>query len=201
MRNFVTIVLDERQTAYKALHALWVLDGDGDITVHGTAVVHRDDWGHFEVDTKETHPVFATAVGVGIGALLGALAGPMGMAVGAAGAAALGAAITGGVAVGATTGAIVGGAIDMDRASTRKQADIETGLVLNRDQSAVIADVSESSAADIDTALEGLGGQIYRRSKSSLEYDAQFRDGFIPYDDYLYPYEYVPGRYHQSYGW
>jgi len=54
MRNFVTVVFDNTGAAYKGLHALWQLDDDGDITVHGTAVVRRDDWGRFEVDTKET---------------------------------------------------------------------------------------------------------------------------------------------------
>ncbi len=110
MRNFVTVVSDNTGAGYKGLHALWQLDDDGDITKHGTAVVHRDDWGRFEVDTKETHPVFATAVGVGIGALLGVLAGPAGVAIDAAS----------GAAIGAATGAVIGGAVDLNRSDTRQ---------------------------------------------------------------------------------
>jgi hypothetical protein len=61
MRNFVTVVFAETGTAYAGLRALWQLDANGEVTVHGTAVVHRDARGHFKVDTKETYPVFATA--------------------------------------------------------------------------------------------------------------------------------------------
>ena len=49
MRNFVTIVFDNSEKAYQGLHSLWALDDVGEITVHGTAVVHRDDAGRFEV--------------------------------------------------------------------------------------------------------------------------------------------------------
>src|SRR5258707_14209838 len=84
MRNYVAVVFDDTGKAYEGLHALWQLDSAAVITVHGTAVVHRDALGYFQVDTKETHPALATAVGVGVGALLGLLAGPAGAAGGAA---------------------------------------------------------------------------------------------------------------------
>ena len=191
MRNFVAVVFDDKAKAYKGLHALWELDDAGDITVHGTAVVHRDDLGRFEVDSKETHPVLATAVGVGIGALLGSLAGPAGVAIG----------VAGGVAIGAATGAMVGGAVDLDRLHTRQQADVETGLVLGRGQSAVIADVSEDGTSAIEMRMKSLAGTVHRRSKSSLQDDATIDDGFYPYDDYPYPYEYIPSKYASYYGW
>ena len=183
MRDFVTIVFDNAGDAYKGLHALWALDDEGGITVHGTAVVHRDSAGRFEVDTKETHPILATAVGAGIGALLGALAGPVGLA------------------IGATTGGLIGGAADLERSDTRQQAALESGFVLGRGQSAVIADVSEGSSWAIRDRMKSLGGTIYRRSRSSVESDAGFDNGFYPYDDYLYPYEYIPNRSSPHYGW
>ena len=72
--------------------------------MHGTTVVHRNDWGEYQVDAKDTHPALATAVGVGIGALLGALAGPAGAAIGAAR----------GAAIGAASGGAVGALTDLD---------------------------------------------------------------------------------------
>jgi hypothetical protein len=66
MRNYVAIVFDDTSKAYEGLHALWQLDNAAEVTVHGTAVVHRDVLGNFQVDTKETHPALATAVGVGV---------------------------------------------------------------------------------------------------------------------------------------
>src|SRR5258708_38762612 len=85
MQNYMALIFNDTGKVYKALHALWQMDGEGDITVHGATVVHRNNWGEFQVDTKETEPAMATAFGVGIGALLGALAGPAGAAVGAGG--------------------------------------------------------------------------------------------------------------------
>ena len=74
MRNYVAVVFDDTSKAYEGLHALWQLDSAGDITLYGTAVVHRDDdWG-LQVDTKETYPAAATAAGIGVGTLLSALA-------------------------------------------------------------------------------------------------------------------------------
>src|SRR5258707_12395828 len=84
MRNYIAVVFDDTSKAYEGLHALWQLDDEMAITVHGTTVVHRNDWGEYQVDSKDTHPALATAVGVGIGALLGALAGPAGAPAGAA---------------------------------------------------------------------------------------------------------------------
>src|SRR5208337_662646 len=130
MRNYVAVVFDDARKAYQGLHALWQLDDVADVTVHGSAVIHRDSLGQVQVDTKETHPAIGTAVGVGIGALLGALAGPAGAAVGAAG----------GAAIGAATGGVVGVAVDLDRADTRSEAMDETRFVLGVGQSAIIAD-------------------------------------------------------------
>ncbi|KUR71999.1 hypothetical protein [Novosphingobium sp. FSW06-99] len=191
MRNFVAVVFDDKDHAYQGLHALWQLDFAGEITVHGTTVVHRDRLGHIAVDTKATHPVFATAVGVGIGALLGAIAGPVGVAVG----------IAGGAAIGAATGAVVGGAVDLDRSDTRAQAQIETGALLSRGQAAVIADVSEDWEEHLDLGMRELGGVVHRRSSADLHHDENPGNEFSPATNYLYPYAYVPGAYPSLAGW
>lgn len=183
MHNYIAVIFDDTGSAYKGLHALWQLDADGDITVHGSTVVHRDNWGAFQVDTKETHPALATAVGVGVGALLGALAGPAGAAVGAAG----------GAGIGAAAGGVVGLGADLARADVRDQATDETAFVLSAGQSAVIADVSEDSTLAIDSRMRELGGVIHRRTWSTLNDDAWFGE-YIP-DAYLYPYEYIPPAY------
>jgi uncharacterized membrane protein len=182
MRDYVAIVFNNASNAYKGLNALWALDSDGAITVHGTAVVHRNEFGELQVDTKETHPGLATAAGVGIGALLGLLAGPAGAAVGAAG----------GAAIGAGVGGVAGITADLVRADNRDQAGAEARLVIANGQSAVIADVSEDWTAPIDDRMKPLGGVIYRRSKDAVSDDAWY-DG--PYDPYLYPYPYVPAEY------
>jgi uncharacterized membrane protein len=190
MRNYVAVVFDDTSKAYSGLHAIWQLDDEGEITAHGTTVVHRNDWGEYQVDAKDTHPGLATAVGVGIGALLGALAGPAGAAVGAAK----------GAAIGAASGGAVGAVTDLGRADTRDQSRFETAWVLGAGQSAVIADISEDSTFPLDDRMRRLSGAVYRRAWSAVRDDKWFDDGAVypydgylsPYDYYLYPYEYVP---------
>ncbi len=183
MRDFVAVVFDTAGKAYDGLHELWNLDREGDVTVHGTAVVHCDSLGHLVVDTDQTDPPLATAIGAGIGALLGALAGPAGAAIGAGGGAAIGA------GMGATAGLIA----DADRADVESEAGLETGFVVKPGQHAVIADVSEDWTTPINERMKRLGGTVYRRSRDAIR-DAAW-SGPYPYDNYLYPYEYRPAYY------
>ncbi|HEY2149422.1 MAG TPA: hypothetical protein VGH34_01370 [Vicinamibacterales bacterium] len=180
MRNYIAVVFDDTNKAYKGLHALWQMDEEGAITVHGTTVVHRNDWGDYQVDSKDTHPALATAVGVGVGALIGALAGPAGAAIGAAR----------GAAIGAASGGAVGAVADLSRADTRDETRYETGWVLGIGESAVIADVSEDTTLAIDDRMRILSGTVHRRNYGDVVDDKWFGDS--PYDYYLYPYEYVP---------
>lgn len=188
MDNYVAIVVDNDTKAYNGLHALWQLDNVGDITVHGAAVVHRDQYGAMDVATKQTDPGARTAVGIGIGALLGALAGPLGAAAGAAGAAAVTAASVGTAAgIGAATGGAVGLTADAVKSSEHDEAAYETGFVVPRGKSAIIAEVSEDWTTPIDNLAKQLGGVVYRRPKSDIQSDYWSDD-----EDYLYPYDYEP---------
>ena len=183
MDNYIAIIFDTDKEAFSGLHALWNLDDSGDITVHGAAVVHRDQLGTIQVATKQTNPGLRTAVGVGIGALLGALAGPIGAAAGATVAAGTAAGI------GAAAGGVVGLAADAVKSDEHEQAAYESGFVLSPGQSAVVAEVSEDWTTPIDTTMSRLGGVVFRRSKGDLNSDA-FDGDF--YADSLYPYDYDP---------
>jgi uncharacterized membrane protein len=177
MRNYIAVVFNNKAQAYAGLHGLWQLDRAGDITVHGTTVVHRDSSGEIQVDTKETHPVLATAIGVGVGALLGLFAGPVGIAVG----------VAAGAGIGAAAGGVIGGLTDLERADTRSRALGDTSFVLGAGQSAVIADVTEDWVSPVDLRMREIGGSVHRRSKSAVRSDEPWYDG-----QYFYPYEYVP---------
>lgn len=179
MRNYIAAVFRDKSKAYEGLHGLWQLDEVGDITVHGTTVVHRDAFGQIQVDTKETHPALATAVGVGVGALLGLFAGPVGIAVG----------VAAGAGLGAAAGGIVGGFADLGRAETRDNALADAAFVLGIGESAVIADVTEDWTSPIDNLILRLDGSVFRRPQSLVR-----NDGPYFYDNYFYPYEYVPTR-------
>jgi hypothetical protein len=161
---------------------LWKLDAQGDVTVHGAAVVHRDSYGAVDVATKQTDPGVRTALGIGIGVLLGALAGPIGAAAGKV--------IASGTAmgVGAAAGGALGVTADAVKADEHDQAAYETGFVLPKGKSAVIAEVSEDWTTPVDTVEQSLGGKVYRRPKSAIRNDSMDWD----YSDYLYPYDYQP---------
>ena len=181
MRNFITVIFDNASKAYDGQHAFWELDSEGSVTVHGSAVVHRDSNGQIAVDTRDDLPAgVATAFGVGIGALIGALAGPAGAAIGAGEGAALGAAAGGSVG-------LVG---DAARDDVKDQAGYETGFELRTGQHAVIADVTEDWTTPVDTKMQRLGGKVYRRAHSAIRDDAWSEP--MAWDSYLYPYEYQP---------
>ncbi|MBV8425180.1 MAG: hypothetical protein JO349_08305 [Candidatus Eremiobacteraeota bacterium] len=183
MDNYIAIVLNDDTKAYQALHELWNLDTDGDITVHGAAVIHRDKSGYVDVRTKDTNPGLRTAIGVGIGALLGALAGPIGAAAGAAAAAA-----GTGAAIGAASGGVVGLTGDIVKATENDEAGYEAGFVLPPGKSAVIAEVTEQWTTPLDTLARSYDTQVFRKSKSVIRDNAYFGD--YP----LYPYDYQPAH-------
>ena len=187
MDNYVSVVFDNDRDAAAALHELWRLDGAGDITVHGAAVLQRDKFGYVQVATKQTDPGLRTAIGVGVGALLGALAGPIGAAAGAS--------IAAGTAagVGAAAGGVVGLTADAVKSGEHEEAARESGFVLRDGQSAVVAEVSEDWTEPIDTVMTRRGGTIFRRPKRDIR-DASWDGGYpyYPYPYYLYPYDYDP---------
>jgi len=183
MDNYVSIVFDNDEKAYEGLHGVWNLDAQGDVTVHGAAVVHRDKFGYVDVATKDTDPGVRTAIGVGIGALLGALAGPIGAAAGASIAAGTAAGI------GAAAGGVAGLTADAVKADQHDQALTDTESILPREKSAVIAEVTEQWTTPIDTMAKRLGGRVFRRSKGDVQNDAWFN---ADYPEYLYPYDYEP---------
>jgi len=179
MDNYIAVVFANDREAFAGLHALWKLDGNDGISMHGAAVLHRDHLGNVEVATKHTDPGARTAMGVAIGALLG----PIG--------AAFGASITAGAAagIGAAAGGVAGLTADALKSNEHQEAAFQSGQVLQNGQSAVLAEVSEASAAPIDTVMARLGGAVYRCPKSQIRKDAFNDDN---YADYLYPSDYDP---------
>jgi uncharacterized membrane protein len=187
MHNYISVVFDSEKSATDALHALWKLDKNGDITVHGTAVIKRDALGYIQVASKETHPGWRTAVGIGIGALLGALAGPAGAALGIAGASSI--VIGSAAGIGAAAGGLAGVTVDGVKSAEHDQAGTAASFTLDPGQSALIAEVSEDGPGAVNAAMTRHGGIVFRRATSQVRSDA-FSDDY--YTNYLYPYDYDP---------
>ena len=69
MSTYIAIVFESETKAGAGLHKLWQMDTDAELTVHGAAIVRRDDLGDIQVSHKHTDAGMRTAVGVGIGVL------------------------------------------------------------------------------------------------------------------------------------
>lgn len=180
MNNYIAVIFENDQKAFDALHELWKLNDRAEITVYGTAVIHRDKYGFVDVATKDTQPGLRTAAGVAIGALLGALAGPIGAAAGA------GVAVGTAAGVGAAAGGFVGATADVVKAGEHEEFASEAGFTIAPGQSALLAEIAEDWVTPVDTTMGRLGGIVFRRSK-----DAVRDNGF--WGDYaLYPYDYNP---------
>jgi uncharacterized membrane protein len=190
MKNYIAVVFSSGDKAHEGLRALWHLDDEGELTVHGAAVIRRDDMGHIHVADRNTDLGMRTAIGVGVGALLGLIAGPVGVAAGVAGAATL--ATGAAVGAGALAGGIVGVTADAVTEDRRENAAGESFFTLKYGQSAVVAEVSEDWMSVLDAAMKSLGGTIYRR-----ENNARTNAAFGPhyYNEYMYPYYYEPMYY------
>lgn len=187
MNTYIAVVFSSDPKAHAGQRALWQLDEEGEITVHGAAVVRRDEMGHIRVANRNSDAGMRTAIGVGVGALLGLIAGPVGVAAGVAGAAALT------MGVGAGVGALAGGAIGLTADAVteehRETAASEAFFTLKHGQSAVVAEISEDWTEALDDAMRDLDGTIYRRPNTAAT-NAAF--GAQYYSDFLYPYYYTP---------
>lgn len=187
MSNYIAVIFETEKKASDGLHKLWQLDTDGEMTVHGAAIVRRDDMGEVQVSHKHTDAGMRTAIGVGLGALLGAFAGPIGVAAGIAGAAAL--TVAAGVGAGAVAGAVVGGAADAIKSADRSDMEHQPFFVLDQGQYAVMAEVSETRDSALDDAMKPLDGKVHRRLNDDVFTGVYGREY---YGSHLYPYYYEP---------
>ncbi|WP_201509568.1 hypothetical protein [Psychrobacter alimentarius] len=196
MNNYVAIVFSSEQKAHDGLRALWHLDDEAKITVHGASIVRRDTGGHIKISNRHSDFGRDTAIGVGIGALLGLLAGPIGIAAGIAGAAAISASAVG-ISAATGIGALAGGAIgvtaDAVNAGERDYATYDAFFILKDGEFAVLAEVSEHWVEVINDTMVDLSGAVYRRSKSDIT-NATFGPNYYGY--YLHPYYYAPPYYY-----
>jgi len=166
MRNYIAVVFDDTTKAYEGLHALWQLDSVEAITVHGTTVVHRNDWGEFQVDSKDTHPALATAVGVGIGALLGA--------------------------VGAVADLHRADTRDESRYETAWVLGAGQSAVIADVSEDTTSPIDERMRI-LGGTVNRRAWSVVRDDKWFDDRSLYPYDGYLsPYDYYLYPYEYVP---------
>jgi len=162
MNKMLVAVFDTEQAANAGLQALHKLHAQGDITLYACGVLAKDADGRASVKSSPDGAPAGVGVGLAVGALIGLLAGPLGMVIGA---------VTGSVAGAVRDYWIAGVGLDFV-----EQADkhLLPGKV------ALVAEIEEEWVIPVDSALQALGGQVFRRSRSELA-EAQYDHDIVAF--------------------
>lgn len=150
--DVIAVSFEHDNSAYEALSKLKELDGQGQISLQGAAVVKRGQDGQLAIKDQVQDPhVAGTATGGLIGLMVGILGGPFG------------------VLIGGATGLLVGSLFDVDDLADEGSALAAISNTIRPEQTVVLAAVSEPSDEVIDSAMERLGGEVLRRSVADVE--------------------------------
>jgi uncharacterized membrane protein len=155
MDKIVAVVFNDEKQAYEGLRAFRDLHTDGSITLYSNAVVAKDPSGKVVVRETSEGPE-GTVFGLLTGSLLGVIGGPLG------------------VAVGASTGTMIGAAFDLARAGISDDFLQDMSEFLLPGKTALITEIDEDWQAPLDTRMEALGGQVFRRNRIEME-DAYYQ--------------------------
>jgi uncharacterized membrane protein len=150
MDKMLVVVLPDEKSAYEARNALTTLDQEGSIALYAAAVIAKDASGHVSVKQEGDQGPLGTLVGLMTGTLVGLVAGPAG------------------AAIGATAGGYGGGMFDLARVGVGTDFVDEVSGSLKPDKVAVIAEIDEDWVTPVDSRMEALGGEVYRRTRGEV---------------------------------
>jgi uncharacterized membrane protein len=152
MENVLTINFTEDGDAYEALTTLKELDGQGQVTLEGAAVVQRHEDGTIAIKDEVGDIGYeGTATGGIIGLIVGILGGPIG------------------VLLGGATGVLIGSLFDMDDLDESDSVLSEMSRAVRVGHAAVVAAVDEQSPEVIDAAIHKLNGTILQLQLADVE--------------------------------
>jgi uncharacterized membrane protein len=150
--NVIAVSFHEDSAAYEALTQLKELDSQGQVSLQGGAVVARDEDGRIVSKDQIGDPSFSgTATGGIVGLLVGILGGPLG------------------VLIGGATGVLIGSLFDLDDADDTDSVLSEIAKSIGTGPAGLLAEVTEQSPEVVDTAMQGLGGTVLRRSVDDVK--------------------------------
>ena len=155
MSKYVVAVFPNESKAYEGVGAFNALHTENSLTLYGIAVVAKDADGKAEIKGGQDEGPVGTAIGMLTGGLIGILAGPAGVVLGAAG------------------GGLLGSIADLTNAGVGMDFVEMVGNRMEPNTAAVLAEVDEYWTAPLDTRMEALGGEVFRRTRADFE-DEQF---------------------------
>jgi uncharacterized membrane protein len=151
MDRMLVVIFPSESKAYEGRTALQQLEDEGSVDVYGYAVLSKNPDGTASVKQGDDAGPIGTLVGTALGSLIGVLGGPVG------------------VAAGAAAGMAVGSSVDLN--NTRVGSDFidDVQKFLVPPNVALIAEVDEEWTTPVDTRMEAIGGNVFRRALSEVE--------------------------------
>ena len=146
----LVVVFPNENKAYEGKRALRQLDSEGSISVYAYAVLTKNADGTASIKQGDDVGPIGTLVGTSVGSLIGILGGPVGVAAG--------------VAAGMAAGSVLD--VNNIRVGTDFIDDVQKALV--PPNVAVVAEVDEEWTTPVDTRMEAIGGNVFRRSLSEV---------------------------------
>lgn len=151
MDRMLVVIFPNESKAYEGRRALQQLDSEESVSVYAYAVLAKNPDGTATVKQGDDVGPIGTLVGTSLGSLIGVLGGPVG------------------VAAGAAAGMAVGSGFDLN--NTRVGADFidDVQKFLVPPNVALVAEVDEEWTTPVDTRMEAIGGNVFRRALSEVE--------------------------------
>jgi uncharacterized membrane protein len=155
MNKLLVAVFGNETAADAGLKALRILHSAGDISLYAIGVLAKDVNGVVSIKKFMDPGPIGTATGLAVGSLIGLLGGSVG------------------VAVGAVTGTVVGAVRDFWVAGVGLDFIEEAEKHLLAGNVALVAEIEEEWVIPVDSALEAIGGHVFRRTRTEVA-EAQF---------------------------
>jgi uncharacterized membrane protein len=162
MNKMLVAVFDDEASADAGVHALRKLHTEGDLTLYASGVIAKDAAGKLSVKEASSPGPVGAGVGLAVGSLIGLLAGPVGLV------------------VGAMTGTVAGAIRDFWVAGVGLDFVEEAERHLLPGKVAVVAEIEEEWVTPADSALQALGGVVFRRQRSDV-IEAQFDHDMVAF--------------------
>jgi uncharacterized membrane protein len=153
----LVVVFPDEAKAYEGKKALVQLDGEGSITVYAYAVATRNPDGTVNIK-QGSDSALATLATTALGTLIGAAFGPAGLA------------------IGATAGLAGGASLDLANAAVGEDFISDVTAALTPGKLAIVAEIEEDWNTPVDSRMEPIGGQVFRRTLSSVRHQIHDED-------------------------
>jgi uncharacterized membrane protein len=150
MDRMLVVIFKDESAAYKGKTALQKISDEGNIAVYAYAVIKKNADGSSSVKQGDDGGPLGTLLGTSVGSLVGLLAGPV--------------------------GALVGGTAGLLSAMTDDMNNTRVGAGFLQDVAAkltpgtvgLVAEIDEDWTTPVDTQMEALGGEVFRRAMNDV---------------------------------